>query len=95
MLKPLYDRVLVKRDEAEDVSKGGIVIPDKAKEPMTRGEVLAVGAGRQNDDGTLTPCTLKPGNVVMFGKYAGTEVKDGDEEYVILNESEILAILSP
>jgi len=92
-VKPLYDRVLVKRLEEEEVKKGGIIIPDTAKEKPQRGKVVAVGEGKVGDDGKRRPLEVKEGDVVLFGKYAGTEIKIDDEEYLIMREDEILGII--
>jgi len=92
-IKPLADRVVVKRIEEEEEKKGGIIIPDTAKERPQKGKVVAVGPGRLNDKGERMPMEVKEGNVVLFSKYAGTEVKVGDEEYLVMREDEILAIL--
>ncbi|GIX07061.1 MAG: 10 kDa chaperonin [Candidatus Poribacteria bacterium] len=88
---PLYDRVLVKRIEEEEQKIGGIVIPDTAKEKPQQGEVIAVGEGRVLDNGERQKPDVQVGDKVLFGKYAGTEVKYGDEEYLILREEDILA----
>lgn len=94
-IKPLGDRVLVKRSKAK-TSKGGILLPDSAQEKPKEGEVIAVGPGKLNDDGKVEPLTLKPGQLVLFGAYAGTEIKnnDGEEEYLIIEEKDILGVLS-
>ena len=92
-MKPLFDRVLVKRVEAEEKAKGGIIIPDTAKEKPMEGKVIAVGAGRLDDDGKRIPMEVKSGDRVLFGKYAGTEIKINDEEHIILKEDEILGII--
>lgn len=92
-IRPLYDRVIVKRVSAETTSKGGIIIPDTAKEKPIEGEVLAVGHGKRTDDGKTLPLEVKAGDRVLFGKYSGTEVKIGGEDRVILREDEILAII--
>ncbi len=91
--KPLYDRVLVKRVEEESRSAGGIIIPDSAKEKPLRGKVLAAGQGKLQDDGKLRPLAVKEGDVVLFGKYAGTEIKMNGEEHTILREDDILGIV--
>lgn len=91
--KPLYDRVLVKRVEEESRSAGGIYIPDSAKEKPLRGKVLAIGSGKLQDDGSLRPLAVKEGDVVLFGKYAGTEVKVDGAEYVVMREDDIMAVL--
>lgn len=92
-IKPLADRVVVKRIEEEEVKKGGIIIPDTAKEKPQKGKVIAVGPGRLDENGKRIPMEVKKGDVVLFSKYAGTEVKIDDEEYLIMREDDILAIL--
>ncbi len=92
-LKPLHDRVVLKRIEEEEVKKGGIIIPDTAKEKPQKAEVIAVGEGKVLENGQKVPITVKPGDIVLIGKYAGTEVKIDDEELVIVREDEILAII--
>jgi len=92
-VRPLHDRVLVKRVEEKEVVKGGIIIPDTAKEKPMEGEVVAVGDGKILDDGKRVALDVKPGNRVLFGKYAGTEIKIEDRDYVIMREEEILAII--
>ena len=92
-IKPLADRVVVKRIEEEEVKKGGIIIPDTAKEKPQKGKVIAVGPGRLDENGKRIPMEVKEGDVVLFSKYAGTEVKIDDEEYLIMREDDILAIL--
>lgn len=89
---PLHDRVLIKRIEEKESIKGGIIIPDTAKEKPQEGEVIAAGAGRR-EKGELIPLDVKPGDRVLFGKYSGTEIKLDGEEYLILREEEILAKL--
>ncbi len=89
--KPLGERVVIKPTEREATTKSGIVLPDTAKEKPQEGEVVAVGPGRVNDDGKRVPMELKSGDKVLYSKYAGTEYKDGDDEYLILRESDILA----
>ncbi len=91
--RPLHDRVLLKRVEAEERSKGGIIIPDSAKEKPIEGEVIAVGNGKVGDDGKVRPLEIKVGEKVLFGKYSGTEIKIEGEEHVILREDEILGVL--
>jgi len=91
-LKPLGDRVVVKVIEEEERTAGGIVLPDTAKEKPQKGEVIAVGTGRLLDNGERVPLEVKNGDKVIFAKYGGTEVKLGGEEYLILRESDILAI---
>lgn len=92
-LKPLADRVIVRVIEAEEKTKGGIVLPDTAKERPQEGEVLAVGSGRRLDDGTVVKPQVKVGDKVLFAKYGGTEVKLDGTEYLILREEDILGIL--
>ncbi len=92
-VKPLADRVLVKPLEAEEKKKGGIIIPDTAKEKPQHGEVVAVGPGRLDDAGKRVALEVKKGDKVLFGKYSGTEVTVDDEDYLIMRESDILAIV--
>ncbi|HCU22051.1 MAG: co-chaperone GroES [Candidatus Atribacteria bacterium] len=92
-IKPLGDRILVKRIEEEEVRKGGIIIPDTAKEKPQQGSIVAVGSGKVNEDGSRMPLEVKAGDRVLFGKYAGSEVKIGDEEYLIMREDDILGII--
>jgi chaperonin GroES len=92
-MKPLYDRVLIKRIEEKEQKKGTIIIPDTAKEKPMEGKVVAVGAGAVNKEGKRTPLDVKVGDRVLFGKYAGTEIKIDDQEHVILREDEVLGIL--
>jgi chaperonin GroES len=91
-VKPLGDRILVRRVEEEEVQRGGIIIPDSAKEKPQQGEVLAVGPGRLNDDGKRIPLEVKTGDRILMGKYAGTEVKLDGEECLILREDDVLAV---
>jgi chaperonin GroES len=91
--RPLHDRLLIKRVDAEEKSKGGIIIPDSAKEKPIEGQVIAVGNGKVLDNGTLSKLEVKPGNRVLFGKYSGTEIKVDGVEHVILREDEVLGIL--
>lgn len=93
-IKPLGDRVLVKPIEKEDEKKGGIIIPDTAKEKPQEGEVIAVGPGKRDDDGKLIPMDVKTGDKILYGKYSGTEIKLDDEEYLIMHQDDILGILS-
>ena len=93
MLKPLADRVVVKAIQQEEKTKGGIVLPDTAKEKPQEGEILAVGPGKLLDNGQRAPMEGKPGDKVLYAKYGGTEVKVDGEEYLIMRESDILAIL--
>jgi chaperonin GroES len=90
---PLHDRVLVKRIEEKESIKGGIIIPDSAKEKPQEGEVVAVGKGKRLDKGQRVPLDVKTGDRILFGKYSGSEIKVDDEEYLILREEEILAKL--
>ncbi len=90
-LEPLADRMVVKPIAREEITKGGIVLPDTAKEKPQEGEVLAVGPGRVSDDGTRIPMDIKQGDIVLYSKYGGTEVKVNDEELIILRESDVLA----
>ena len=92
-IKPLADRVVVKSLELEENVKGGIIIPDTAKEKPQEGEVVAVGPGRITDNGNKVPMEVKVGDRVLFGKYAGTEVTVGDQEYLIMKENDILAVI--
>ena len=92
-VRPLLDRVLIKRVEADEKVKSGIIIPDTAKEKPMEGRVIAVGAGRLDEDGKRIPMEVKAGDRILFGKYAGTEIKIDDEEHIILKEDEILGII--
>ena len=92
-MKPLADRVVVKPSEAEEKTKGGIIVPDTAKEKPVWGEVIAVGPGRVGDDGKLIPTELKAGDKVLYGKYSGTEVTIDGEDLLIMRESDIFAIM--
>jgi chaperonin GroES len=92
-IRPLRDRVLVKRLEGEEKTKGGIIIPDAAKEKPLEGKVVAVGSGKLLEDGTIRPLDLKVGDKILFGKYTGTEVKLDGEEMVILREDDVLAVI--
>ncbi|MDR1727944.1 MAG: co-chaperone GroES [Acidobacteriota bacterium] len=92
-VKPLHDRVLVKRIEEAEVVKGGIIIPDTAKEKPMEGEVIAVGSGKVADDGKRIAPDVKAGDKILFGKYSGTEIKIDGQEYLIMREDEILAIV--
>jgi chaperonin GroES len=91
--RPLNDRILVKRNSSEQTTKGGIIIPENAKEKPMRGSVIAVGPGKTNDDGSLSPLIVLEGQTVMFRKFAGTDVTIAGEEHMILREDEILAII--
>ena len=92
-IKPLGDRVLVKALEAKEKTKGGIVLPDTAKEKPQEAEVIAVGEGKRSDDGKLIPLTVKVKDKVLYGKYSGTEITVDEEEYLIIREEDILAIV--
>ncbi len=92
-LKPLGDRLIVKAVEAEETTAGGIVIPDTAKEKPQKGEVIAVGPGKQLDNGKIVPIEVGVGDIVYYAKYGGTEVKVGAQEYVILRQDDVLAVL--
>ena len=91
---PLHDRVLVRRIEGEEKTKGGLIIPDSAKEKPQEGEVVACGEGSRKDSGELIPMSVKAGDRILFGKWSGTEVKLDGEEYLIMKESDILGVLS-
>ncbi len=92
-IRPLQDRILVKRIEEEETSKGGIIIPDTAKEKPQEGKVVAVGKGKLRDDGVLQKLDIKKGDRVLFGKFSGTEVTLEDEEHLIIREDEVLGIV--
>jgi chaperonin GroES len=92
-VKPLNDRVLIKRLEAKETVRGGIIVPDTAKEKPLEGEVIAVGPGKYDDTGKLVPMSVKAGQKVLVGKYAGTEIKIDDVEHVIVREDEVLGII--
>ena len=92
-VRPLHERVLVKRLEEEEVSKGGIIIPDSAKEKPAEGKIVAVGKGRVSEDGKLRPLDVKTGDKILFSKYAGTDIKIDGEEFLIMREDDILAVI--
>jgi chaperonin GroES len=92
--RPLHDRVLVRRVEAEEKTAGGIIIPDTAKEKPQEGEVISVGAGTRDESGKLTPLDVKEGDRILFGKWSGTEVRLNGEDLLIMKESDILGIVS-
>ena len=92
-IRPLHDRVVVERIEEQEVRKGGIIIPDTAKEKPQEGKVVAAGTGKVTEDGKRLPLDVKVGERILFGKYSGSEVKLDDKEYLILREEDILAIL--
>ncbi len=91
-IRPLHERVLVKRLEEDEVSKGGIIIPDSAKEKPAEGKIIATGNGRISEDGKVTPLDVKVGDKVLFSKYGGTDVTIDGEEYLIMREDDILAV---
>ena len=93
-VKPLADRVIVRAAEAEEMSKGGIILPDTAKEKPQQGEVLAVGPGKASENGNLVKMTLKTGDKVLYGKYSGTEISVDGEDVLIMRENDILAVLT-
>jgi len=92
-IRPLHDRVIVRRLEEERKSAGGIVIPDSAKEKPVQGEVIAVGSGKIMEDGKVRPLDVKAGDKILFGKYSGTEVKIGDEELLVMREEDIMGVV--
>jgi chaperonin GroES len=92
-IRPLHDRVLVKRSEAQEQIRGGIIIPDTAKEKPQEAEVIAVGPGKLSDDGKRSPMDVQTGDRILMGKYSGSEIKIDDTDYVILREDEILAVI--
>ncbi|WLA86956.1 MULTISPECIES: co-chaperone GroES [Bradyrhizobium] len=91
--RPLHDRVLVRRIDAEEKTAGGIIIPDTAKEKPQEGEIIAAGPGGRNEQGQLIPIDVKPGDRVLFGKWSGTEVKIDGEDYLIMKESDLLGVV--
>ena len=93
MVRPLHDRLIVKRLEEEERTKGGIIIPDTAKEKPVEGKVIAVGAGRIKKDGAKIPMEVKKGDRILFAKFAGTEVKLDGEEYLMMKEDDVLAVI--
>jgi len=92
-VKPLHDRILIKRVEEKETVKGGIIIPDTAKEKPQEGEVIAVGGGKKTEEGKVIPLDVKAGDRILFGKYSGTEIKIDEEELLIIREDEVLGIL--
>ena len=92
-IRPLYDRIIVKRVDAEEKTRGGLIIPDTAKEKPIEGQVIAVGNGKVLDDGNIRSLEVKEGDRILFGKYSGTEIKLEGEEHLILREDEVLAIV--
>jgi len=92
-VRPLHDRIIVQRIEEEELSAGGIIIPDTAKEKPQQGKVIAVGKGKIEKDGRVTPLDVKAGDTVLFGKYAGQEIKVDGDEYLIMREEEVLGVI--
>jgi len=92
-IRPLQDRILVKRIEGEETTKGGIIIPDTAKEKPQEGKIVAVGKGKLSDDGTVTPLDVKKGDKILFSKYSGTEVNIEGEEHLIIREDDVLGVI--
>ena len=92
-LRPLHDRLIVERLAEEDITKGGIIIPDSAKEKPQRGKVVAVGKGKISEDGSSRPLDVKTGDTILFGKYAGTEIKIENEDRLIMREDDVLAVI--
>ena len=93
-LTPLHDRVIVRPAQAEETTKGGLIIPDTAKEKPQRGEIVAIGNGKVSDDGKTTPLAVKVGDSVLYGKYSGTEISIDGADYLIMRESDIFAVYS-
>jgi chaperonin GroES len=91
--RPLHDRVLVKRIESDDKSRGGIIIPDSAKEKPSEGEIVAIGSGARDESGKLVPMDVKVGDRVLFGKWSGTEVKLDNEDYMVMKESDLMGVI--
>ena len=92
-VRPLHDRILIKRVEEKETVKGGIIIPDTAKEKPQEGAVIAVGHGKKTEEGKVIPLDVKAGDRILFGKYSGTEIKIEDQEYLILREEEVLGVI--
>jgi len=92
-IRPLYDRIVVKRIEEQETIRGGIIIPDSAKEKPQEGEVIAVGNGKRLEDGKVVPLDVKVGDRILFGKYSGSDIKLDGEEYMIMREDEVLGVL--
>jgi len=92
-IRPLYDRIVVRRIDEQETKIGGLFIPDSAKEKPQEGEVIAVGNGKRNDDGKLIPLDVKAGDRILFGKYSGNEIKIDGQEYLIMREDEVLGVL--
>ena len=93
-LRPLHDRLIIKRLIEDETTKSGIIIPDSAKEKPQKGEVIAVGKGKIGEDGSVRPLDVKAGDIVLFGKYSGTEIKIDEEERLIMREDDVLAVIS-
>jgi len=93
-IKPLGDRVVIQASESKEQTRGGIVLPDTAKEKPQEGKVVAVGTGKKTDDGKIVPLNVKVGDIVLYGKYSGTEITVEDKEYLIVREEDILAIVA-
>ena len=91
--RPLYDRILVERVESEEMTKGGIIVPDSAKEKPQQGKVIAVGQGKRLEDGKLVPLEVKAGDTILFGKYSGSEIKIEGNEYLIMKEEDVLGLV--
>lgn len=91
--RPLHDRILVRRIDAEEKTAGGLIIPDSAKEKPQEGEVLAVGSGARSENGTLTPLDVKPGDRILFGKWSGTEIRLDGEDLLIMKESDVMGVI--
>ena len=94
MIRPLYDRIIVKRTEEQESVRNGIIIPDSAKEKPQEGDVIAIGRGKRLDDGQLAPLDVKVGDRILFGKYSGSETKVEGTEYIIMREDDVLAVLT-
>jgi len=94
-VRPLHDRILIKRIEEQETVRGGIIIPDTAKEKPQEGEVIAVGHGKKTEEGKIVPLDVKAGDRILFGKYSGTDIRIAENEYLILREEEVLAVLEP
>jgi chaperonin GroES len=91
--RPLYDRILVERVESEEITRGGIIVPDSAKEKPQQGKVIAVGQGKRLEDGKLVPLEVKAGDTILFGKYSGSEIKIEGNEYLIMKEEDVLGLV--
>jgi chaperonin GroES len=91
--RPLYDRILVERVESEEITKGGIIVPDSAKEKPQQGKVIAVGQGKRLEDGKLVPLEVKAGDTILFGKYSGSEIEIEGNEYLIMKEEDVLGLV--